>query len=171
MKTQPVPFKIYIPATEDTPAREVDEIIVDIIVDSYGNEALTPESSRLIEKTQARHMGMMTGEDIKALRKRLGFTQDQLVSHIKCGKKSLSRWENGKGYPSAIINTILRLLDEGHLSAEALKAVDGPRIEQRGISQLDLLRHQSVQHKGQRYYNYLDSTSPSNIIPFEQLAS
>ncbi len=41
--------------------------------------------------------------------------------------KHRSRWENGKGYPSGLVNKLLRLLDEGHLTLADLSAVEGPR--------------------------------------------
>lgn len=171
MTTEQVPFKIYLPATADSPAQFVEEIMVEISVDEHGNEALTPESSDLIEQTQARHMGMMTGTDIKNLRLRLGLKQGEFASYLKCGAKSLSRWENGKGYPSAIINQLLRLLDESRLTLDDLVAVDGPRQKAVETSQLDQLIHQSNKHKEHGYYNYLDSTLPANVVPFELLAS
>jgi len=127
MKTHKQPFTIYLPATADTPAKAVDEIIVEVYIDIDGEETLTPDSVDLIEHTQAHHLGLMTGVDIKNLRQKLGLNQLQFAAKLKCGKKSLSRWENGKGYPSPIINKILRLLDEGFLSLASLTAVDGPR--------------------------------------------
>ena len=173
MNTKTVPFKIYLPSTENTPAQFVEKIMVKITIDEYGNETLTSESSDLIEQTQARHLGMMTGSDIKALRIHLELTQAQFATYLKCGTKSLSRWENGKGYPSAIINQLLRLLEESRLTLEDLAAVDGPRQRPSELEQLNKLRHQSTRHKEQGYYNYLDlgRSLPTNVMPFDQLAS
>ena len=126
MKTKKIPFDIYLPATGERPARHAETIEVEVY-GRPGNEFLTPESSDLIESTRARHLGFLHGKDIKALRKRLRLTQSQLAERLGCGKKSLSRWENGRGFPSGLVNTLLRLLDEGHVTLRELEAVSGPR--------------------------------------------
>jgi len=121
-------FDIRLPATEDSPARFVETIEVEAYR-NFGEEFLTLESREKIERITARHMGLLTGEDIKAMRKRLGLTQKQLTALLDCGAKSLSRWENGRGYPTGIVNKMLRLLDEGFLTPASLEAVSGPRSE------------------------------------------
>ena len=125
--TKKIPFEVYLPATADTPARLVETIEVEVY-ENFGEEFLTAESSELIERTRARHMGFLHGKDIRDLRKRLGLTQDQLSALLDCGKKSLSRWESGRGLPSGIVNKLLRLLDEGFLATASLAAVSGPRL-------------------------------------------
>jgi DNA-binding transcriptional regulator YiaG len=124
--TKKVPFEIYLPATSETPAKLVDTIEVEVY-ENFGEDFLTAESSELIERTRARHMGFLHGKDIRDLRKRLGLTQDELSALLDCGEKSLSRWESGRGLPSGIVNKLLRLLDEGFLSPASLAAVTGPR--------------------------------------------
>lgn len=123
MNTRKVPFDIYLPATGHRPAVKVTTIEIDVVTDASGNERITPESSALIDKTQARYMGLLAGADITSLRKRLGLSQDGFSELIGCGKKSLSRWENGREFPSQLVNTLLRLLDEDRVSAEDLRAV------------------------------------------------
>ena len=127
MKTIQVPFDIYIPATESRAAVKVDTIQITVHVDAAGNEAVTPESTVLIEKTQARYMGLLAGEDIRTLRERLGLSQDQLSDLLGCGKKSLSRWENGHEVASQLVNTLLRLLDEDRATVDDLRSVRQPR--------------------------------------------
>ncbi len=124
--TKKVPFDIYLPATADKEAVFVETIEVEVY-ENFGEGFLTAESSELIERTRARHMGFLHGKDIRDLRKRLGLTQDQLSELLDCGEKSLSRWESGRGLPSGIVNKLLRLLDEGFLSPASLAAVSGPR--------------------------------------------
>lgn len=121
-----IPFDIYLPATLVKEAVYVETIEVEVY-ENFGQDFLTPESSELIESTRARHLGFMHGKDIRALRKRLGLTQDELSVLLDCGGKSLSRWESGRGLPSGIVNKLLRLLDEGYLSTASLAAVSGPR--------------------------------------------
>lgn len=121
-----IPFEIYLPATPATAAKWVETIEVEVY-ENFGEEFLTAESSELIERTRARHMGYLHGKDIRDLRKRLGLTQDDLSALLDCGGKSLSRWESGRGLPSGIVNKLLRLLDEGQLTPSILAAVTGPR--------------------------------------------
>lgn len=125
-KTRKTTFDVYLPATADSAPVFAETIEVEVYK-NYGEDFLTPESSELIERTQARHLGFLHGKDIRDLRKRLGLTQDQLSDLLDCGKKSLSRWESGRGLPSGIVNKLLRLLDEGYVTPESLTAVMGPR--------------------------------------------
>ena len=88
----------------------------------------TKRISILIDKTQARFMGLLADSDIRALRERLCLSQDQLSDLLGCGKKSLSRWENGREYPSQLVNSLLRLLEEKKVTPEVLRSVRGPRL-------------------------------------------
>ena len=121
-----VPFDVYLPATADEAPVFAETIEVEVY-ENFGQDFLTPESSELIERTRARHLGFLHGKDIRELRKRLNLTQDELSALLDCGEKSLSRWESGRGLPSGIVNKLLRLLDEGYLSPASLAAVSGPR--------------------------------------------
>lgn len=126
-------FDIFIPATESRPAVKATTITVQVRLDEDGDEILTPESLELVEKTQARYMGLLTGGDIRTLRERLKLSQGELSELLGCGDKSLSRWENGHGYPSQLVNTILRALDEGLLTPSQLRRLQQPRIDWAGI--------------------------------------
>lgn len=134
MKTPPRttfarPFDIYIPATENRPAQKATTIEVQVWKDADGDEILTPESSELIDRTQARYMGLMLPEEIRAVRERYGLSQDDLSDLLGCGKKSLSRWENGRGYASRLVSTILRCLAEGAVTPATLRNFQLPRFD------------------------------------------
>ena len=161
-KTQTRPFKIFLPATETDEARYVETIEVEVFVDRDGEETLTPESAERIERIRARHRGLLSGEDIKALRKRLGLTQDELARMIQCGKKSLSRWENGHGYPSGLVNTLLRALDEGFLAPAGLRALQGPRSGSYQLPKSILVK--STEPAGQKiiHYPFSERTDPDD---------
>jgi DNA-binding transcriptional regulator YiaG len=132
-KLQNRSFDIFIPATENRPAIKATTITVQVRLDEDGDEILTPESLELVEKTQARYMGLLTGSDIRTLRERLKLSQGELSELLGCGDKSLSRWENGHGYPSQLVNTILRALDEGLLTPSQLRRLQQPRIDWAGM--------------------------------------
>lgn len=143
--TRKVPFDVYLPATADTPPKLVETIEIEVY-ENFGEEFLTAESSELIERTRARHMGFLHGKDIRALRKRLGLTQDELSALLDCGEKSLSRWESGRGLPSGIVNKLLRLLDEGFLTPASLAAVSGPRPSRTAAQYFQNRRPSNVIH-------------------------
>lgn len=125
-KTYTTTFDVHLPATKDQPGRFLETIEVEVFR-SFGEEVLTPESSEKVERIKARHLGLMTGADIKAMRERLKLSQKQLTALLQCGEKTLSHWENGHGHPTGLSNTILRLLDEGFIAPEHLLAVSQPR--------------------------------------------
>jgi len=56
--TKKVPFDIYLPATAETPAKLVEIIEVEVY-ENFGEEFVTAESSELIERTRAHHMGFL----------------------------------------------------------------------------------------------------------------
>ena len=149
------PFEIFVPATENRAAKKVDTIQVQVYIDSDGDEVLTSESLALIDKTQARYMGLLLGEDILALRERLHLSQDEFSDLLGCGKKSLSRWENGHGYPSQLVNTLLRALDESFLTVAQLQGLQQPKVsaskpvpkssfDWEGMESIYMMRRQSL---------------------------
>jgi DNA-binding transcriptional regulator YiaG len=125
-KTYTTTFHVHLPATKDHAERFVETIEIEAY-QNFGEEVLTPESIEKIERVKARHLGLMTGTDIKAMRERLKLSQKQLTALLQCGEKMLSHWENGHGHPTGLSNTILRLLDEGFIAPASLEAVQGAR--------------------------------------------
>jgi DNA-binding transcriptional regulator YiaG len=153
------PFDVYAPGSKDTPPKFLETVEVEV-ENRFGEEFLTLESRERIERIRARHMGLMSGEDIKAMRRRLNLSQKKLTELLQSGEKSLSRWENGHGYPTGIVNTMLRLLDEGFLAPASLEAVLGPRSPSRWIEQ--------VQPRGQQRKEpllYRSRWEPSAPVP------
>jgi putative transcriptional regulator len=49
----------------------------------------------------------MNGEQIKALRKRLGWSQERLAREVKASWGTVNRWENGKSRPSQMAVELL----------------------------------------------------------------
>jgi DNA-binding transcriptional regulator YiaG len=117
------------------------------VYDSNGQDFLTTASNEQIEIATARAMGSLHGSDIKNLRKKLKLTQLALSELIGCGKKTLSRWENRRGFPTNTYNKFLRLLDEGHLTPAQLVSIQGPREESRESgSNFFKGRHENIYH-------------------------
>lgn len=122
------PFDVYAPGTKDTPPKFLETIEVEV-ENRFGEEFLTLDSRERIERIRTRHMGLMSGEHIKSMRKRLGISQKELTALLDCGEKTLSRWENGHGFPTGAANTLLRLLNEGFVAPASMAAVAGPLPE------------------------------------------
>ncbi len=152
-KLRKVPFKIHLPATEDKEAEYVKTIQIEVY-QKDGEDFVTLESRELIEKTTAQAMGLLHGSEIKTLRKRLNLTQDKLSDLIGCGKKTLSRWENGRGLPTSTYNKFLRLLDEGFITPTELMAIQGARVTTEGKSGFFTSRPANI------YYHNFKNTSP-----------
>jgi DNA-binding transcriptional regulator YiaG len=158
------PFDVYAPGTKDCPPKFLETIDVEVETRT-GQEFLTHESRRRIEEIRARHMGLMTGEAIKVLRKRLKLTQKELTERINCGEKMVSHWENGHGLATGAHNLLLRLLDEGHIGLNQLAAVSGPRTEM-APEHFFLTRQSNVVH-----YNFRNVRAPqARKFPMDDLA-
>lgn len=64
--------------------------------------------------------GLLTGEQIKAIRLKLGLTQEQMANIIGGGLKSLARYESGQVCQSRGMDNLLRILD---VFPETLKVI------------------------------------------------
>ncbi|MBO7615223.1 MAG: type II toxin-antitoxin system MqsA family antitoxin [Bacilli bacterium] len=58
-----------------------------------------------------RKVGLLTTEEIIAIRKRNHLTQTQLAERIGCGKKTIARYENG-AIQDRIFDNMIRLIDK-----------------------------------------------------------
>lgn len=54
---------------------------------------------------------LLTGDEIKAIRTKLGVNQTELEHIIKSGEKTFTRWESNKVIQSGIADSLLRVLD------------------------------------------------------------
>ncbi len=82
---------------------ECGEAIVD-------NESLKT-SGKMLKDFQREVDGLLTGAQIKAIRLKLGLTQDQLAHIIGGGLKSVARYESGQICQSKGMDNLLRILD------------------------------------------------------------
>ncbi|MDD4998187.1 MAG: type II toxin-antitoxin system MqsA family antitoxin [Syntrophales bacterium] len=69
------------------------------------------ESGRILKNFQREVDGLLTGDEIKAIRRKLDLTQEQLAQIIGGGLKSLARYESGKICQSKGMDNLLRILD------------------------------------------------------------
>jgi len=64
---------------------------------------------RRLDAETYRQLGLLSPQEIRAQRERLGLTQQELQDLLRLGGNSLSRWESGAIYQSRSLDTLLRL--------------------------------------------------------------
>lgn len=69
------------------------------------------ESGKKLKDFQRQVDGLLTGQQIKAIRKKLGLSQEQLADIIGGGLKSVARYESGQVCQSKGMDNLLRILD------------------------------------------------------------
>ena len=57
-----------------------------------------------------RKHGLLSAEDIRAVRKRFGLTQRDLARLLRLGSNTISRWEAGRNVQTEAMDVLLRLL-------------------------------------------------------------
>lgn len=125
-----VSFDVHIPNLDGDGIAETIPIDVEVYTDPETEEdILTPESLELIEKTQARHMGLMSAEELCELREeRLGLTQEEMSDLLQIGAKTYTRWESGRARPSRSMNVLLCALRDGQLDVNYLSSLRDPSV-------------------------------------------
>lgn len=99
------PVTITIPDLEvvqcgnpNCPGHQTDEAV---IFDGATTHRITVETYR--------QLGLLTPDEIRAGREKLGLTQAELQSLLGLGGNSLSRWEKGRIYQARSMDTLLKL--------------------------------------------------------------
>ena len=54
--------------------------------------------------------GLLSGEEIKAIRERFGLTQGALAELLRLGGNTISRWEAGRNVQTASMDVLLRMV-------------------------------------------------------------
>ena len=121
--TEWIEFGVKIPNLNGDGIREIVSIKVPAKKTVDGEWMLTNEALDLIEQTQSRYMGLMTPEEIKALRIRIQYTQRQMSELIQAGEKSYTRWESGRARLSRLVNIILCGIRDGFLPLTYLQTL------------------------------------------------
>lgn len=79
------------------------------------------DSIRIIDDARARAMGLLTTEELKALRMTLGLTQRRLSQLLRIGEKTWTRWESGRDRPSKSLNVMICALRDGKIDVPYLE--------------------------------------------------
>lgn len=73
--------------------------------------ATLKKSGKMLKDFQRQVDGLLTGHQIKTIRKKLGLTQEQMAVIVGGGLKSFTRYESGKICQSKGMDNLLRILD------------------------------------------------------------
>lgn len=80
-----------------------------------GEAIVDPEtlkkSGKMLKDFQRQVDGLLTGQQIKRIRKKLGLTQEQMAEIVGGGLKSFARYESGQVCQSKGMDNLLRILD------------------------------------------------------------
>jgi DNA-binding transcriptional regulator YiaG len=141
MKPTPIPgwiatritYPVRIPNLDGDGFAETVEIEIDAWKNADGEIFLDGDGNDLIEKTRARHMGLIVPEDIRELRERLELTQEQISDLLQIGKKTWTRWETGKERPSRSMNLLLHAIYDGKVDMNYLRIMREPTLRHKVI--------------------------------------
>ncbi len=89
-----------------------------------------PEAARIRHNAICRALGLLTPEEIEALRKRLGLSQADLADLTGIGKATISRWERRWSLQNKAMDRYLRLLAANPDNVCMLKQIQAPPPEQ-----------------------------------------
>lgn len=76
---------------------------------SCGTKWLGGEEDERVEQALREKVGLLSCSEIRAHRKRLGLSQEQLAERLGTAKESVSRWETGALIQSVIVDKLLRM--------------------------------------------------------------
>lgn len=90
---------------------------------SCGKRILDPELDKAIDRLRYERLGLLSPNEIEAVRTRLGLTQVQMAELLGVGEKTYTRWEAGKSYHNTSSDNLIRLVAQSpelftRLSAE-----------------------------------------------------
>src|SRR6266566_50767 len=107
---------VHIPTLDGKNVAETVHVKVPAWRDPKNGEIyLDTEATAILDRVKARHMGLLTPEQIKALRQRMGLTQRQISELLQIGEKTWTRWETGRERPFRSINVLLCALRDGKI--------------------------------------------------------
>lgn len=124
MKKKSIDVNVPIPSSDGKSIAYTIKTKVQAVYDpDYEDYILNGEALAVIDKIKARHMGLISPEEMKTLRTRLGVTQEQIADLLQIGKKSWTRWETGREYPSRSINILIRALQDRKIDLNYLRSM------------------------------------------------
>lgn len=109
-------------------AREIRILVKNLQRDKCpkcNEEFLPQEALDRIEIEKYQKLELLTPAEIKTIREKLGFTQEEISDLLGVGKKSYFRWENGLSIQNKSIDKYIRLVSESPDNVLLLKKLRG----------------------------------------------
>ncbi len=110
----------YRPDGEEPLTVEIHDVPVEVCP-KCGEKYLGPAAVRVQHAAVCRALGLLTPEEIQAIRERLGPTQAEFARLTGIGEATISRWERGRILPNRAMDRYLRLLDRNRANVTLLK--------------------------------------------------
>jgi DNA-binding transcriptional regulator YiaG len=113
--------QVHIPTLDGQGIAQTIKVKVPALRDPKDGEIyFDNQATALLDKVKARHMGLLTPEQIRSLRERLGLTQREVSELLQIGEKTWTRWETGHERPSRSTNVLLSALSDGKIDVAYL---------------------------------------------------
>ena len=99
---------------------EAQNVPVDVC-ENCGERYFGPAAAKVQHAAVCRALGLLTPEEIQAIRERLGPTQADFAQLTGIGEATISRWERGRMLPNRAMDRYLRLLAKNQVNVQLLK--------------------------------------------------
>ncbi len=107
-----------------------------------GEITLDDQAMSVVETAQRKARGLLTPEEIRALRVRLAKTQEGMSELLGIGEKTYCRWESGSYIQSEAFDRYLRLLIADESNVHALQEIaDGRQVLGATLALDELRKH------------------------------
>jgi len=73
-----------------------------------GEKIFDDDAMRQISDARYEALGLLTPSELKEIRKKLGYTQEQMAAFLGIGNKTYCRWENGTSIQTKSMDTLIR---------------------------------------------------------------
>lgn len=84
--------------------------------DACGEKIFDDNAMRQISDARYEAIGLLTPSELKEIRKRIGYTQEQMAAFLSIGNKTYCRWENGSSIQTKSMDTLIRCATRDKLS-------------------------------------------------------
>jgi putative zinc finger/helix-turn-helix YgiT family protein len=112
----------YRPEGEEPIVVEAQNVPVQVCP-NCGERYFGPTAVRAQHAAVCRTLGLLTPDEIQAIRERIGPTQAEFAKLTGIGEATISRWERGRILPNRAMDRYLRLLDRNFANVTLLKTL------------------------------------------------
>jgi putative zinc finger/helix-turn-helix YgiT family protein len=84
--------------------------------DACGEKIFDDNAMKQISDARYEAVGLLTPSELKEIRRKLGYTQEQMATFLGIGNKTYCRWENGTSIQTKSMDTLIRCATRDKLS-------------------------------------------------------